>query len=194
MTNATEPCQRPWWKRPPVWFIGIAIVLALVIGVAIEQSGQSAPMPYSTFLDQLDAGNVASVRFQGTEIDGRLKHPLGNTAANSAAQGASFRSRVPDFGDPTLMPELHKQHVVIEVTSPSAWTWLLGRVPWPMLIFVGAMLVAGIVRLMRGGKAQSGPAASMPMHGMMGLVSGLFGKPQQAASPPTAEDDKLKSR
>ena len=37
---------------------------------------QTGPMPYSTFLDQLEAGNVASVTFQGTEIDGRLKRPL----------------------------------------------------------------------------------------------------------------------
>ena len=30
MTHAMEHCQRPWWKRPPVWFIAIAAVLLLI--------------------------------------------------------------------------------------------------------------------------------------------------------------------
>ena len=62
MTHAMEHCQRPWWKRPPVWFIATAVVLGLLIGVGaeIESTGKSAAMPYGAFLDQLEAGNVAS--------------------------------------------------------------------------------------------------------------------------------------
>jgi hypothetical protein len=84
--------------------------------------------------------------------------------------------------------------VVIDVYVPSSWTWLLGMVPFPILIFLGAIIVGGLVRLVRGGKARS-PSA-MPMHamqGMMGLVSGLFGRPQQAASPPGRDDDQSKA-
>jgi ATP-dependent Zn protease len=178
MTDATEHCQVPWWKRPPVWFIGIAAVLALVIGVAIEESGKRTPTPYGTFLDQLEAGNVASVAFEGTDISGRFKHPLGSD------QQDGFRSRVPDFGDPTLIPTLRSQHVVIDVKSQSQWMSLLGRIPWPLMLFFGAMIVAGVVRLVRGGKASSGSAASAtPMGGMMGLVAGLFAKQPPAANP-----------
>jgi hypothetical protein len=63
-----------------------------------------------------------------------------------------------------------------------------------MLVFLGVVLVAAVVRLMRGGKATPGPAASMPAHGMMGLVSGLFAKRDQAANPPTRDSDEPKSR
>ena len=64
-----------------------------------------------------------------------------------------------------------------------------------MLLFLGAILVAGFVRLVRGRKTQSGSAMSMhPMPGMMGLVSGLVGKQQQAASPPAHESDEVKGR
>jgi ATP-dependent Zn protease len=190
-----EHCHRPWWKRPPVWFIVIAAVLLLGVAV-MEQTGKRPAMPYGAFLDQVEADNVESVTFHGTEISGHFKHPLDNLPSSGAAQRDSFRSRVPDFGDPTLIPELRKQHVVIDITSPSAWTWLLGRVPWPMLIFVGAILVAGLVRLMRGGKAPSGAVGPvMPMHGMMGLVSGLFAKKDQTAPPPpTHNSDEPKSR
>ncbi|MGC2517668.1 MAG: ATP-dependent metallopeptidase FtsH/Yme1/Tma family protein [Burkholderiales bacterium] len=190
MTNAIEHCHRPWWKRPPVWFIAIAAVLALLIGVWTETEPvrNSTPTPYSAFLDRLEAGNVASVTIQGTEINGRFKHPL------NGAQRDTFSTRAPDFGDPALIAELRKQHVVIEVGAPSPWTSVLTRIPWPMLVFLGVVLVAALVRLLRGGKAQPGSAPSMPARGMMGLVSGLFAKKDEAASPPTHDGDEPKSR
>jgi len=192
MAHSMEHCQRPWWKRPPFWIIVIVAVSALSF-VVVEQSGRPAATPYSAFLDQLEAGKVASVRFQGTEISGRYKTVADGTLPAGAGQDVSFRSRVPDFGDPALIPELRKQHVAIDVASPSAWTWLLGRVPWPMLIFVGALLVLGFVRLVRG-KTQTGTAPpSLPAHGMMGLVSELFAGRPATGSPP-AHDDEPKTR
>ena len=91
-------CTVPWWRRPPVLLLGIALV-ALVIFAVVETASAPAATPYGTFLDQLEAGNVASVTFKGTEIDGRFKHPISN-AVNGTAQTNTFRSRVPDFGDP----------------------------------------------------------------------------------------------
>jgi ATP-dependent Zn protease len=191
-THAMGHCQRPWWKRPRVWFIGIAAVLALGIGIAVENPGKSA-LPYSTFLDQLEAGNVASVTVQGTEISGRFKHALDAAASSGNVQGEAFSIRVPDFGDPTLIPQLRKQHVIIEVTSRSTWAWLLGSLPWPMVIFVGVMLIAGLIRLVRGGKIQTGSAPSIPMNGPMGLVAGFFAKQQPSASPETRPGSEVKT-
>jgi hypothetical protein len=194
MTDASEHCQRPWWKRPPVWFIGIAAALIL-LAVVVAGTERPAPMPYSAFFDQLEAGNVASVTFQGTQMDGRLKRPLDGTLPTGTSQRDTFSTRVPDVGDPTLMPELRKQRVAIDVGAQLAWTWLLGRVPIPILIVIGAIIVAGVVRLVRGGKAQSvSPMSMHPMQGMMGLLSGLFGKQQQAASPPSHDGGEPKSR
>lgn len=191
MAHAMEHCHRPWWKRPPIWFIFIAAVLALLVGVWTETEPirNSTPTPYSAFLDQIDAGNVASVTIRGTEIHGRFKRPL------ARAQRDSFSTRVPDFGDPALIAELRKQHVAIDVGAPSPWTSVLTHIPWPMLAFLGVVLVAALVRLVRGGKAQSGSAASeLPAHGMMGLVSRLFAKQDQSASPPMNDSDEPKSR
>jgi hypothetical protein len=160
----------------------IAAVLALGIGIAMEESTRRAPMPYGTFLDQLEAGNIATVTFRGTQIDGGLKHPLSDVASNSSTQKNTFRSHVPDFGDPTLLAELRKQHVAIDVASSSSWTRLLAGLPWPMLLFIGIALVVGLIRLVRGGKTQAGSAVpTSPMQGMLGLVSGLFGKKPQSA-------------
>jgi ATP-dependent Zn protease len=195
MTETAVHCQRPLWKRPPFWFVVIAAVLALGIGIAMEESARRAPMPYGTFLDQVEAGNIASVTFRGTQIDGSLKHALGDAASNGATQRNTFRSHVPDFGDPTLLAELRKQHVVIDVASSSSWTRLLAGLPWPMLLFLGFIVVAGIFRFMRGGKVQSDSAMPMhPMQGMIGLISGLFGKQKQAAPPPTHDGQAVSPR
>jgi hypothetical protein len=168
-----------------VWFIGIAAVLALVIGIAIEESGRRAPMPYGAFLDQLDADNVASVTFQGTDIDGILKRPLDSAPSNNTTQRTTFRSHVPSFGDPALLPQLRKQHVVIDVTSSSSWKGILAGIPVPMVLFLAVILIGGVVRLVRGGKTSSGSAMPMgPMQGIVGLVSGIFGKKEQAAESP----------
>lgn len=191
MMHAMEHCQRPWWKRPPFWFILVAAVLLFAVLVP-EQTDKPALTPYSAFLDQLDAGNVASVTIQGTEIKGRYKPPAGVTPS-SGIQRDSFSSRVPDFGDPALIPELRKHHVVIEVAPPSPWTSLLSHLPWPMLLILGVAILAGAIRLMRGGKVDAGSAASaLPAHGMMGLVSRLFAKQDQTANPPKKDSDEPK--
>lgn len=195
MTDAVQHphCTRAWYMRPPVWFIGAAVAAVLAF-VIIEQTGGSTATPYGAFLDQLDAGNVASVTFQGMEISGRFKHPVIVTTSNSAKQNETFRSRVPDFGDSSLITQLRKQHVAIDVGSASQWTSWIGRLPWPMVIILGAVLIAALVRLLRGGKSPTVPTMSMhPMGGMMGLVSSLFGK-QPAESPPAPASKGVKDQ
>jgi len=167
-------CGRPWYMRPPVWILGIVLLGLAAFGI-VEMIGTAPVTPYGAFLDQLEAGNVASVTFRGTQIDGHFKNPISNASANGAQQTA-FRSRVPDFGDPSLLAELRKQHVVIDVVASSNWVSLVGRLPWPMVIFFAFILIAGFARLVRGGRASSGSEMQMPMHGLIGMVSGLFAK------------------
>ncbi len=192
----TEHLDGPWWSRIPRvwWVIAIAAVLVMIGVAIIEKVGAPSPMPYSTFLDQLEAGNVASIAFQGTQIDGRFKHPLDSAIPTGTAQHDSFRSHVPDFGDPALISELRKQSVKIDVGVPSQWASLFARLPWPMRLFIGAGLIAGLVRLVRGGKPDAGSSKSgQPMQGMIGLVSGMFGKQIPAANTPTHDGDGTKS-
>ncbi|MEJ2377761.1 MAG: ATP-dependent metallopeptidase FtsH/Yme1/Tma family protein [Pseudolabrys sp.] len=78
---AHHHCTRPWYMRPPVWVLGLVVVGLIVFGIVESAAGPPAT-PYSGFLAQLDAGNVASVTFQGTRIDGRFKHPVAAATAN----------------------------------------------------------------------------------------------------------------
>jgi ATP-dependent Zn protease len=192
MSQPVTTDMPPWWRTSKVWWVlGVAAVLVLLVGFFIQQAGKPAPMPYSTFLDQLDAANVASVTLKETEVDGIFKRPVDAAVPTGTALRDTFSTHVPDFGDPALIPELRKQQVAIEVNVPSAWAWLLGRIPFPILIFLGAVVVGGLVRMLRGGKAQSGSA--MPM-GMMGLLASLLGKRQQEAGPPSRDSDETKTQ
>jgi len=195
MAHPTEHCQRPWWKRPPVWLLALVVLGALVF-VAVKEAERPAPMPYGAFLDQLDAGNVASVSFDGTEIAGRFRHALNAVLPTGTTQPDSFRSRVPDFGDPSLIPELRKEHVAIDVRSPSQWSSLLAHLPWPMVAFVVLVLIAALVRIVRGPKAASGSAVPMqPGGGMVGLLTGFLAKKRagEDASPGESPPEKRRS-
>jgi hypothetical protein len=171
--------------RPPVWLLG-ALLVGLAIFGLVEMTNRPAAIPYGIFLDQVDAGNVASVTFEGTQIAGRFRHPVAENASNGTASQVVFRSRIPDFGDQMLLPELRKQHATIDVLTSSNWLAWLGRLPWPMVLFMAVILVAGFVRLVRGGKPSGGSDMPMhPMQGMLGLIPGLFGKKDPGASPST---------
>jgi hypothetical protein len=141
------------------------------------RAGDRPNLSYGAFLDQVDAGNVAAVTFRGTEIDARLRHAIG--AAPGAAASAEFASRIPDFGDASLIPLLRRHAVTIDVTAPSSWTWLLDHVPWPMLLFLVALLGAAAVRIVRGSHDPAG--SGLPAGGpMMGLMSALTARQRRA--------------
>jgi cell division protease FtsH len=184
--DGTAEFHRPsWWRTSKVWWlVGLAALLMLLMFVIFENAHKVAPIPYSAFLDQLEAGNVASVTFQGYEITGRLKHPVGATSPGPASASETFTTRVPEVGDSALVREIRNMHVAIDVRVPSLWTSLIARLPWPMLAFLAVMAVAGLVRLLRGGKPQSGQGgSSVPARGMMGLISGLVSTRRKSNDP-----------
>jgi hypothetical protein len=200
MADAFHPrCARAWWKRPPVWVVGVAAALLIVFSF-LGAAGRPSTIPYGVLLDQIEAANVASVVFHGTEVEGRLKQPLTIAGSSGSIQVEAFRCRIPDFGDPNLVADLRRQHVAIDVTWSSPWTaWMgggalaviVGAIVFakPGLLIFGGLLVAGLLRTMRGREAAdqsampSNPMAMHPMHGMMTWMSGI-------AASHAPEDDK----
>lgn len=178
---AHHHCTRPWYLRPPVLVLGVVLLGLAAFGI-VEFSNRPNPaaLTYSDFLAQLDAGNVASVSFNGTLVDGKFKRPVGQAATNETAEKSIFRSEVPTIGDPTLLPELRQQHVIIDVVTSSGWLSWLGRLPWPMVLLLAFILVAGLIRLVRGKKTAT--SSVMPTHPMIGLITGLFGNKDQGQS------------
>ena len=139
MTDIAQPHHtRPWYKRPLVWLVFVVVAAALIVFGVREVGGGPTTIRYSDFLDQLDAGNIASVNFAGTQIDGHFKQPVAEKDVNNGAPLTVFRSQAPAFGDPTLLPELRKEHVAIGVGS-SQW---MGTGTAAVLGVLGAFLLA----------------------------------------------------
>ena len=116
------------------WWFLIAVVSAWVI-ISVWPKGQSsADLPYSVFINQVQAGNVTKVRLAGTEITGNFVQPVlwpvpaasivstpvtGEASVqNPSISYSTFNTRFPDaVGDSTLMPLLVTHHVEITVTQ-----------------------------------------------------------------------------
>lgn len=186
MTDTSEiRSKRAWHLSPSVWIAAVIFVALAVFGI-VEMNRGSTAISYSDFLNQLDAGNVASVTLAGTQIDGKLKQAAKLTTADKTEPQITFRSQAPAFGDPTLLPELRQQHVAIDVVSSSGWLAWLGRLPWPMVLIVVALLIAALFKFRRGDGATTQSALSS--HPMMGAVADLFGaKPRPTRSSDSRE-------
>jgi len=175
------PPKRPWWAN--LWWVALLALIAWNVSFLFSNRANQHPViaiPYSTFLSQLNDHNVASVSFQGNAIQGTFKqaityNPNANNATSpgapasapasaspSSSAGATaqlqtsdrFSTRVPDFGDPSLLPALKAENVEIKVNAeqgPSVWVVVLEQLlPWILLIGLFVLLNR------RAGQAQQG--------------------------------------
>lgn len=121
-------------------------------------------LPYSTFLEQVRAGNVANVEFNGDQIQGHFVQPItgtptlagtGTAAVSPVATPAKPPAIYPAFqttypaavNDPTLLPLLAAHGVEIAAQSQAApWYSGLLSILWmvlPLLLLVGLMVYLG---------------------------------------------------
>ena len=126
-------------KYPP-WapYVLIAILLAFVY-LAFQQAPPLEPgyeVPYSQFKQLLLKGSIEEIRLKGDIAEGILRSteaigPEGETARR-------FSTRIPPFGDESLLPLLEEQGVSFSVSDESARTGtitvLLSLLPWLFLI------------------------------------------------------------
>jgi cell division protease FtsH len=150
----SQPQKTPEKYRVPRWWW--LVLLAMLAWNAVLFWPKSQPqvsIPYSIFLAQVRAGNVASVHIVGDKITGVFVAPIswpeptpsaGPTteaspqatpvaptpalatpvAASSSTSYQDFDTTFPEtVGDPSLMPLLESKGVVVEASSPST-PWL----------------------------------------------------------------------
>jgi cell division protease FtsH len=156
----------------------LALNYSIVAMFVPGQTTQRVSIPYTLFIQQVQAGNVASISAQGDTIQGQFKQPVGYTPPNTtqAVQVSTFGTVQPTFSDPTLLAQLEQQGTVVNATSldqPPPW-WenlLLGFGPT-------ILLIGGFLWLSR--RAQSG----------LGGAGGVFGIGRSRATRYDAQDQK----
>jgi cell division protease FtsH len=130
-----------WW-----WFLLGSLVVWNVI-VFWPRSSPEAPIPYTTFLEQVRARNVSRVAIAGDRITGDFVQPVRWPKETPPPDGAAppprdyrrFRTTFPAaVGDPRLIPLLEAHHVTIE-TKSSTTPWAVELLSsWaPLLLLLG---------------------------------------------------------
>ncbi|CAN5853415.1 ATP-dependent zinc metalloprotease FtsH [Sphingomonas sp. ZT3P38] len=116
----------PWMKSLLIWvgiLVGLALFVTMIDGRA--QPAASSTIPYSAFLDKVEAGTVQDVNVAGEVITGTLKDTT------------KFRTYAP--ADPRLTDRLREKNVTITAKpedGPPIWQYLLVQ-SLPFLLFLG---------------------------------------------------------
>lgn len=121
---------------------GVIVLLVLGLYNLFQNPGSitgKSEMPFSTFLTEVDKGNVASVDIRGSEISGTFR------------DGKGFKTYSPNY--PNLVEKLTAKGVSItagprEEKGPSLWGVILSW--FPMLLLIGVWIF--FMRQMQGGK------------------------------------------
>ncbi len=104
-------------------------------------------IPYSTFYQQVQAGNVKDVTFQGQDATGNFKTPVTVTDPNSGTSktGTNFHFTQLPNGDPNLTKLLNDNHVSYSAKPPADSNLLvnilINFLPW-ILVFGVFLFIA----------------------------------------------------
>jgi cell division protease FtsH len=154
--------QKPAPKKQSIhwiWWILAGVLLIWNILTFLPKSQPEITIPYSQFVSQVNAGNIASIQVSGSEITGNFVKPFpGPLATLAPSQTVSpnatpvtptlykaFTTTFPDTqGDPNFMSMLEKNKVVVNVTPPPnpIISLLLSSV-LPILLFLAVILWIG---------------------------------------------------
>lgn len=137
MNQTTEqPGGYPNWLRYVLLALALALLYYWLFGISMRAVEPSYEIPYSQFKTYVDQGHVKAVDLYGLEIRGSLDSPM---AIGPQQQSAShFHTRLPSFGDETLIPALEAQKVELSIHEEpgkgTAMTLLLALLPWLLLL------------------------------------------------------------
>jgi len=138
------------------WLIRSVVIIAVVLlgwylfsyfsNAGSSSSANAIEIPYSTFQQQLQAGNVKDVTFQGTDVNGDFKTSTAITdVSGTAKKGTSFHFTQLANSDPNLVGELNQYNVTYQA-KPVAdnsilLTILINVVPWLILIVLFLFII-----------------------------------------------------
>lgn len=145
-------------KKKPIlplyWWLILVGLLVWNVWAIMPRSQAVTDIPYSTFQDQVKAGNVSQVTLSGSDITGTLVKSISLPAATpvsgaspsvsaTASPFTQFHTQFPDVvGDPNLISLLNSNNVQI-TAKPAATPWLMILLSngLPLLLLLGVMAI-----------------------------------------------------
>lgn len=142
---------------PPTWihYVVAATIFSLLYLFFI-QAPEKEPryeIPYTTFKLMLKQERVKAVFLKGEIANGSLYDP--EPIGPDNAMGVLFHTRIPSFGDKSLLPELEAQGVEVNVgpeTDENIFaTFLFALLPWLLFFLVFMWIMRRASRNLGGG-------------------------------------------
>ena len=127
----------PFMKNIVLWVVIAMVLMSVFNSFSPQGARDSGEIDYTTFLNEVSAGNVESVVITDHKIDGKTK------------DGQAFKTMSP--GDPELVNQLYKYGVRIQA-KPDEGPGILAQILFnfgPFLLLIGVWLY--IMRQMQGG-------------------------------------------
>jgi len=162
--QGTPPRAKFSW----IWWVILLALLVWNLLVFLPQGTPEITLPYSSFIDQVEKGNVASVTITGSTIAGTFVSaiaapattPAPGTTATAPAAGTTpttyteFTTTFPSVtGDATLIPLLQANGVQINVTPPTS---PIISLLLTTILPIGLLAIVMIVILRSVSRGQSG--------------------------------------
>src|SRR5438128_1898402 len=158
--QGTPPNRRVSWLRWLIFIIVINLIFyAPLLFSALGAQQSTINLSYTSFLQQVQQGNVKDVTLTGNAVSGDFKTPLRQPqsgSGNGTAAYTQFSSYVPETGDPNLLPLLEKNgvHVTAQPVQIPWWqtalTILLNALPL-LLVYFGYMALRSVQQSQQGG-------------------------------------------
>ena len=160
--SSGKTSTQPFWRNRRFWLILLTgLALNWLLMSALSGSPKRVTVPYSTFIEQVTAGNVKSLNAQDNSLQGEFK----KSVSSGGTSGTMFQTQRPVFAQGNLEAMLAEHKVPVTAQPPGS-----GQSP-----LLGLLLGFGPVLLLVGGflyiSRRAGSAA-----GAGGGLLGAFGK------------------
>jgi len=153
MQEQLKPSQKP--RISWTWWLLFMALMIWNLWTFWPRNQPEVRLPYSAFLNQVKADNVASLQISGSDITGQFLKPVrwlenptpGAAQSVPAAETdySAFQTTFPEVeGDPNLLPLLSAHIVEVNVVPPpSPWFTILLTDGMPLLLMVLFLLWMG---------------------------------------------------
>src|SRR5256884_1778579 len=136
---ASPGAPKPFWRSRGFWiYLVVLLGLNYLVSVVFVSGPARITVPYTTFIQQVNADNVKDVTAQGNSIQGDFK----SSVTYGSASGAAFQTERPVFAQDNLEALLQQHNVPITATPPGGQSALLTLLIsfGPALLLIGGFL------------------------------------------------------
>ena len=135
----TKPPTKGGLPRWATWIAG-ALLLNWILASVFTRPTPTTTITYSSFVEQLSAGNVSTISAKGDSINGKLRKAIAVKSKNTT----TFATERPAFADDNLLASLQAKNVVVTakplVSDTPLWATLLVNFG-PTLLIVGLVVI-----------------------------------------------------